>query len=152
MDNYLGPDDDWYAGESSIDEAVDRLFRQLTNPLINPHHNECLVCFLLRVVPLLEPSGFAMTRRYRDSNAPRAIKLGDRLEQLGISGDFQLLQAGVVCNSNIWEVERCPDCGVPADAPYCFGVRKGSTQPCELWTWRRNALAERLEDWLDRPY
>lgn len=165
MDNYFGRDDDWFAGEREgegeggrdlddrdLDEAVDRAFRQLTNPLVKPYSNECLVCFLLRVVPMLEPLGFAMSLRFRDNNAPRATRLGDRLRQLGISGDAQVLQYGVVANTSIWEVERCPDCGLPDGAPDCFGVRKGSTQPCYLWNWRRYALAQRPSDWLDRRY
>ncbi len=170
MDEYFGPDDDWGPdGDSPVGEgnagddwpteedwaavdAVDRAFRQLTNPLIKPHYNECLVCFLVRMVPMLEPVGFAMTRLFRDGNAPRATNLGARMEQLGISGDAQLLQAGVVANPSIWEVPRCPDCAIPMGAPECRRVRRGSTQPCELWMWRRYAMTERLGDWLDRRY
>lgn len=148
MDEFIEPNWDGTAEE----DGVDRQFWQLTSALAGPHCNECLVCFLVRAVPMLEPAGFAMTRLFRETNAPRATSLGARLEQLGIYGDAQLLQAGVVANSSIWEVQRCPDCGVPVGAPDCLGVRKGSTQPCELWIWRRYALLEGHGDWLDRRY
>lgn len=147
MDEYSDPYD-----EETAEDEVDRQFWQLTNSLMIPHDNECLVCFLVRAVPMLEPEGFAMTRVFRDTNAPRATNLGPRLSQLGVYSDAQLIQAGVVANASIWEVERCPDCGIPVEAPSCFGVRKGSTQPCGLWIWRRYAVPERVADWLDRRY
>lgn len=142
MDDFGDPNDDGSAEK----DGVDQRFWQLTSALAGPRCNECLVCFLVRAVPMLEPAGFAMTHLFRQSNAPRATSLGARLEQLGIHGDAQLLQAGVVANSAYWQVQRCPDCGIPMGAPACLGVRKGSTQPCELWMWRRRG------DWLDRKY
>lgn len=148
MENYFGPDDDWYVGESSIDEAVDREFRQLTNPLMRPYGNECLVCFLVRMVPVLEPVGFAMTLLFRDSNAPRATGLGPRLLRLGIHGYVNLLRNGTVANGFIWVDERCADCNMPLGAPPCMEVRRGSTQPCNLWLWRRHAV---LVGGLDSP-
>lgn len=147
MDEYIEPDGDW-----SADSDVDRAFWQLTTPLVVPEANECLVCFLVRVVPILEPDGLAMTRRFRDTNAPRATNLGGRLMQMGIFGDALLLQCGVIANSSIWQVVRCPDCGIPEGAPPCCGVRKGSTQPCQLWFWRKNPRPERFSGWADRYY
>ena len=147
MDEFSDPNID-----ESAEDDVDRRFLQLTNSLAAPRPNECLVCFLVLVVPMLEPAGFAMTSRFRDTNAPRATSLGARLSQLGIYGDAQLLQAGVVGNLAVWEVERCPDCDIPMEAPHCFGVRRGSTQPCDLWIWRRYAAQGRFEDWPDRRY
>lgn len=147
MDDSFDLDDD-----GTSESEVDQQFFQLTKLLQIPRYNECLVCFLVRATPMLEPAGFAMTRIFRSTNAPRATNLGERLSQLGIYGDAQLLQAGVVANSTIWEVERCADCGIPLGAPDCFGVRKGSTQPCQLWIWRKHVVGQRYGDWLDRRY
>lgn len=145
MDDFSGPDED-----GAAEAEMDLQFRRLTSSLMTPHYKECLVCFLVRAVPMLEPVGFAMTRIFRDSNAPRATGLGTRLGQLGIHSDAHLLQWGVVTDEGIWEVPRCPDCGIPEGAPPCRGVRKGSTQPCELWIWRKHVLSRRFEDETDR--
>ena len=82
MDEYSDPYD-----EETAEDEVERQFWQLTNSLMIPHDNECLVCFLVRAVPMLEPEGFAMTRVFRDTNAPRATNLGPRLSQLGVYSD-----------------------------------------------------------------
>lgn len=145
MDEFSDPDED-----GTVETEVDRQFRRLASSLMTPRHNECLVCFLVRAVPMLEPDGFAMTRIFRDSNASRATGLGARLVQLGIHSDTHLLQWGVVANEAIWEVPRCPECGIPEGAPPCCGVRKGSTQPCELWIWRKYASLRGFGDELDR--
>lgn len=143
MDDSFDPNDDGAAAAE-----LDRQFFQLTNAMEAPRYNECLVCFLVRATPMLETAGFAMTRAFQRSNAPRATNLGQRLSQLGIYGDAQLLQAGVIANTSIWQVNRCPDCGIPLGAPNCFGVRKGSTQPCDLWIWRKHVVDQRYGDWL----
>ncbi|PYI68209.1 hypothetical protein CVV68_07770 [Arthrobacter livingstonensis] len=98
MDEFSDPNDD-----GTAEGEVDRQFWQLPNSLATPFYNECLVCFLVRVVPMLEPAGFAMTLVFRETNAPRATNLGPRLQQLGIHGDTQLLQWGVVANESFWE-------------------------------------------------
>ncbi len=147
MDDYdFSPDGD------DAEEQLEKEFWQLAGTLMVPHHNECLVCFLVRAVPMLESTGFAMTQVFRDANAPRATGLGARLEQLGIRGDAHLLQWGVVANGMIWMDERCADCGMPTGAPPCFGVRKGSTQPCGLWIWRRQAKQVMVGDWLEPTF
>lgn len=144
MDDSFDPNADG-SGESELDQQ----FFQLTNSMGTPRCNECLVCFLVRMTPMLEPAGFAMTHVFRRANAPRATNLGQRLSLLGIYGDAQLLQAGVVANTTIWEVQRCADCGIPMGAPPCFGVRRGSTQPCDLWIWRKHVVDQRHGDWMD---
>ena len=55
MDEFGELNDDGTEGAEA-----DRQFWQLTNSLVSPHYNECLVCFLVRAVPLLDPAGFAM--------------------------------------------------------------------------------------------
>ena len=115
MDDSFGPND-----HGTCENEADREFLQLRNSMGTPRYNECLVCFLGRVIAMLEPAGFTMTQVFRTTNAPRATNLGERLSHLGIYGDAQLLQTGVVANSTIWEVERCADCGIPLGAPNCF--------------------------------
>jgi len=147
MDDY-----DFEEDGDSVESQVEREFWQLAGALMAPHHNECLVCFLLRAVSVLEPTGFAMTQVFRDANAPRATGLDARLERLGVHGDAHLLRWGVVANGMIWMDERCVDCGMPTEAPPCFGVRKGSTQPCGLWIWRRQATQVMAGDWLEPTF
>ncbi|PYH02346.1 hypothetical protein CVV67_02675 [Arthrobacter stackebrandtii] len=99
-----------------------------------------------------EDTGFAMTRVFQEHNAPRATNLGGRLLQMGIYGDVHLLQSGVVANGLLREDLRCADCNIPVGAPPCIGVRRGSTQPCRLWIWRRDATLIPGTDWLDPSY
>ncbi|WP_146233403.1 hypothetical protein [Arthrobacter psychrolactophilus] len=147
MDHYSGDESAGAGNSEEQDEAVDRVFRELAGPLVVPYRNECLVCFLMRVMMFLEPQGFAMTARFRQFNAPRASNLGGRLAQKGIFSDGQLIQAGVLVNETIWTAERCPDCGIPYTSPDCLEVRRGSTQPCKLWRWRRDVERERFNAW-----
>lgn len=145
-------DFDFAEDGDNTEDPVDREFWQLAGSLMTPYRNECLVCFLVRAVPVLEPEGFAMTQVFRENNAARATGLGTRLQQLGIHGDAHLLQWGVVANGGIWMDERCADCGMPSSAPPCFEVRKGSTQPCRLWIWRRHAVKVWGDDGLETTF
>lgn len=137
------------AGDGASEEEIWRKFREMTEHLIAPLRNECLVCFLMRMMPLMQVSGFSLTATYRDSNAPRATNLFERLGRLGICGDASLVEAGVVVNDAVWEADCCPDCGIPCDVPDCLEVRLGSTQPCKLWRWRQDAEREQFGDWLN---
>ncbi|ALV46854.1 hypothetical protein MB46_16535 [Arthrobacter alpinus] len=133
-------------------EELTRQFRELTDNFMVPHRNECIICFLMRAMAFLAPSGFALTAIYRNHNAPRATNLGGRLARLGVYGDCQLIQSGVVMNLAIWDADRCPDCGIPEVVPDCLEVRRGSTQPCKLWRWRRDVAIEMFQEWQDRVY
>lgn len=135
---------------SETNEEFQRQFRELTDNFMVPYPNECIICFLVRSMALLEPSGFAMTAAYRKHNAPLATNLGGRLSRMGVYGDCQLIQEGVVINLAIWDVECCPDCGMPGAVPDCLEVRRGSTQPCKLWRWRRDVERERFDAWPNR--
>lgn len=136
--------------DGAPDENVDRAFRELATTLMVPDRNECMICFLMRAMVLLEPAGFAMTATYQRHNAPRATNLGTRLVRMGIYGDCQLLQDGVMVNDALWDAECCPDCGIPYGVPDCLEVRRGSTQPCKLWRWRQDVAREMFDAWLDR--
>ncbi|MFQ4148740.1 hypothetical protein AAGW05_08600 [Arthrobacter sp. LAPM80] len=140
------------AGSDGPEADIRRQFREMTESFMVPYRNECMICFLMRAMPLLETSGFAMTAAYRKFNAPRATNLGRRLSEMGIFGDCQLLQRGVVVNDAIWEADRCPDCGIPVEVPDCLEVRLGSTQPCKLWRWRRDVEREQFDAWLAPNY
>lgn len=149
MDHYSGAENAENGGPGAPDEDVDRIFRELAGSLMVPYQNECMICFLMRAMVLLEPAGFAMTDTYRKFNAPRATKLGARLVRMGVYGDCQLLQAGVMVNDALWDAECCPDCGIPYAVPDCLEVRRGSTQPCKLWRWRQDVAREMFDAWLD---
>ncbi len=138
-------------GRGASEEEVRHRFKELTESLMVPNRNECMVCFLLRTLPLTDPSGSAMTAVYQKFNAPRAVNLFARLFRMGVYCDGLLLQRGVVANDALWNADCCPDCGIPFVAPDCLEVRLGSTQPCKLWRWRRDVEWEVIDEGL-RPY
>lgn len=135
-------------GSTASEEEIDQIFKEMAGGLMVPYQNECMVCFLWRAMSLLKPYGFAMTTAYQRHSAPRATPLIGRLLRLNIFNDRQLLQTGVVINEAIWNTELCPDCGIPYSVPDCLEVRRGSTQPCKLWRWRKDIETERFDAWL----
>lgn len=149
MDDHTAAEGD---GSQTPDQDIERRFWQLTDTITVPHHNECIVCFLMRTMALLSQSGFAMAATFQRHNAPRATQLATRLMRMGIFSDCQLLQGAVVVNQAIWAADCCPDCGIPYDVPDCLEVRHGSTQPCKLWRWRVDVAREDFQAWLDRRY
>ncbi|NYG15525.1 hypothetical protein BJ956_000044 [Arthrobacter psychrochitiniphilus] len=52
MDDSFGPND-----HGTCENEADREFLQLRNSMGTPRYNECLVCFLGRVIAMLEPAG-----------------------------------------------------------------------------------------------
>jgi hypothetical protein len=104
----------------SIDLEAERLIREYAGRLATIQPRECLACYLDRVLRDTGCDGsLRLARAYRDAVAPRATALERRLGDHGGFCDCEVLM-------NVYWARS--DRVVP-----CLGVRRGSTQPCELW-------------------
>jgi hypothetical protein len=94
---------------------------------------ECLACYVWR---MLDERGcnatLRWTRRWRAARAPRATALERRLAKSGGFCDCELFL-------NVWVPRTSPatrpKSGTSSAAfrESCRGVRRGSSQPCDLW-------------------
>ena len=121
--------------------------RQLSSAITDPREGECLLCYVFR---LLDHgcTGLRWARHYRDLRAPRATGLERRLGRSGGYCDCEIFLNGYELAEEHWvpgEEETDADGDVtvtdpsyPDPMPPCRGVRRGSTQGCELWVrqWR----------------
>jgi hypothetical protein len=123
-----------------VDEA-EGFLRQLAGELTRPRENECLCCYVARLLDEFPCDGsHRHAFRYRDTMAPRATALAARLRQLGACCcDCELFLNGYELRSSSPDYadnELVDDddaaCGVDA-LPRCEGVRRGSVQPCRNW-------------------
>jgi hypothetical protein len=133
-----------------IDQA-EQFVRELAEELIRVRDGECLCCYVARQVEQLGCDG---THRhafaYRDSKAPRATALGDKLSRIGACCcDCELFMNAYALQLRFWtpgrEVEdedgfvTYIEAKQPDELPPCAGVRRGSIQPCGNW--------ERMRRW-----
>ena len=125
-----------------VDEA-EGFLRNLAGDLTRPRENECLCCYVARLLDDFPCDGtHRHAFRYRDTMAPRATALGERLGRMGACCcDCELFL-------NAYAQRARPslrDCMVddypsdddveadPGPLPPCTGVRRGSVQPCGNW-------------------
>jgi hypothetical protein len=105
----------------------------LAGDVAAPWPVECLACYVRRMTDELGCNAtLRWTRRWRDGRAPRATALERRLARAGGFCDCELFL-------NVW-VSRTsratrPVSGTSSGAfrERCRGVRRGSSQPCDLW-------------------
>lgn len=109
-----------------IDSAVlaEGYVGELQDVLIAPRERECLPCYVTRMLAEFGCTGtLRWSEHWRDTCAPRATALADRLGSRGGFCDCEVLL-------NVYP-ERLVEEGEPV--PACAGVsRRGSTQPCLL--------------------
>lgn len=102
-----------------------------------PEHGECIICYGWRLMTMLGcDRTLRIAQRFRDVAAPRATTLEARWARRGVTCDCQLLEAHGI-PAHIVEEEFAardadPDRPITASPP-CWGVRKGSAQPCGTW-------------------
>ena len=108
-----------------VDEA-EEFVRRLAEEVTRPRANECLCCYVARQLDEFSCDGsHRHAFRYRDTMAPRATALRDRLSQLGACCcDCELFMNGYQLRT----AQPGPDV-----VPPCRGVRRGSLQPCDNW-------------------
>ena len=132
-------------------DATELELRTLSVTQTTPLPVECLLCYVRR---MLDAFGCNATlrwaRRWRDMRAPRATALEGRLARGGGFCDCEIFLNGWILAGRVSEDEPehledgHAEFGLAATAgePPCVGVRRGSSQPCELWVrrpqpWRR---------------
>ncbi|WP_125612715.1 DUF2695 domain-containing protein [Specibacter cremeus] len=117
---------------SAID--VDRSVNELAREMMTPEPNECLPCFVQRMVMLegcendLGWTGFYLAR-YSSS----FTGLERLLDTIGGDCDCEVVEDVYARREELWNADRCPGCGVPLESPGCRGVGGSPLQPCGLW-------------------
>ncbi len=135
--------------DSGTVSEVERFVRDLADDLTHPRAQECLACFVARMLNEFgcdETLRFA--RRYRDVAAPSATALERRLGDKGGFCDCEIFLNGYALDRSFWTPERevesetgCAeiiDAEPPPTTPPCAGVRRGSSRPCTNWVQRRS--------------
>jgi hypothetical protein len=98
-----------------------------------PHPSECVACFLDRMTRAHGCSNrLTWAALWRDRQAPRATALEQRLESQGGFCDCEVLM-NVYARPEWLDDDPDAEAGLDAEPPECFGVRKGSSQPCLRW-------------------
>ena len=116
--------------DDNIASAVEAELVELSGLLTEPQEDECLRCYLLRMIHEFGCDGtHRWTIRWRDLRAPRARGLLSRLQRLG----------GICCDCEVLlnVFPDYPDCG--ALLPCAGQPRQGSVAPCDLRPLRRTA-------------
>ena len=105
----------------------------LVGDVAAPWPVECLACYVWRMLDELGCNAtLRWSRRWRDARAPRATALERRLSKAGGFCDCELFL-------NVWVPRTSPapraarETSSEAFRQPCRGVRRGSSQPCDLW-------------------
>lgn len=105
---------------------------------LSPERNECLPCFLARVLARVGCAGtFEWTKEWRAVRSPRATSLEDRLSSLGAECDCLVLAHLYQPQLMLWTRSAAGGLIEPNPMPVCAGVRPRSTKPCTHWTDRQ---------------
>lgn len=125
-----------------INEA-ETLVQQMAAELTQVHNGECLCCYVSRQLDEFTCDGtHRHALRFRDTAAPRATALHERLSRLGACCDCELFFNAYEPHPRFGSPQREVDeAGVtviieavpPEQLPACAGVRRGSLQPCTNW-------------------
>ncbi len=125
----------------AIDEQAVRLMRSMGRRLTQPRSGECLACYVLR---MLDDFGCDTTlrfaRNYRDQMARRATSLERRLGNMGGFCDCEIFLNGIQLAPRLRTYNADGEEVVGEHRPACVEVRRGSTQPCDLWVRRRREM------------
>jgi len=111
--------------ETRIDQEAELLVRSLAVRLTDPTTDECLLCFIAR---MLDEFGCDCTLRfalrYRDLRAPPATGLADRLGRVGGFCDCEVFLNGYRMAERLLEYDADGEAEWPDDA----GVWRGATR------------------------
>lgn len=101
---------------------------------VRPHPEECLACFVHRMV---RDQGCSDALRwvdyFRQERAKRATALTRRLAGRGAGCDCSVTAVVWRPHPGLWEWDDRGDLVDPGTMPECLGVRPNSTQPCGHW-------------------
>ena len=125
-----------------INEA-EALVRQLAAELTEVRKGECLCCYVARQLDEFPCDGtHRHALHFRDTRAPRATALRERLSRLGGFCDCELFLNAYEPHPRFWTPQREADeagrteiieAAPPEQLPACAGERRGSLQPCANW-------------------
>ena len=117
---------------------VERELQRLSVELTHPYPRECLICYVYRMLEF-GCTGLRWALHYRDTVAPRATALPDRLLSRGAGCDCEIFMNGYQPRAQYLVVvdAESGERDYPETMPPCTGVRSGSTQPCGVWQIRR---------------
>ena len=130
---------------NSLLSETERELRTFSTALTDPQPNECLLCYVWRMLEF-GCTGLRWAVRYRDLRAPRATALERRLGDKGGFCDCEIFLNGFELRPELWvQAHEYDEDGItyeedpsyPDPMPPCRGVRRGSTQGCALWVRRR---------------
>ncbi|GMA19641.1 DUF2695 domain-containing protein [Arsenicicoccus piscis] len=104
--------------------------RAVLPPFDQPFADECLACFVYRVLAVHGcDGGLRWTMRWRDARAPRATALASRLASASATCDCRVVFTAYRVVARLRELHG----GSPATLPPCQRVRQGSAHPCSHW-------------------
>lgn len=130
---------------SSALQAAEIALHDLATELLEPRPRECVLCYVFRMTEEFGCNGtHRFTEEFRLQRAPRATALLRRFADLGACCcECELFLNAYQPRSDLWQVggwmenangdRFWVDPEYPRELPACTGVRRGSTQPCELW-------------------
>ncbi|MCU6481212.1 hypothetical protein QO003_002451 [Arthrobacter silviterrae] len=128
--------------ESELPIEVQRELAELGVDLTRILENECLFCYVYRMVELHGCFSFQWAQQYLDIRAPRSRGTLRKLEACGGFCDCEIIMNVVSANEPLWNVQDYGDdfdgfgMSEPEDKPPCHGVGTGSVSPCALWDGR----------------
>lgn len=127
------------AEHSQFIPGVEAEFQLMTDVMTIPRPNECLVCYVFRMLDY-GCDGHYWLRRFRDLRSPRATALERRVERLGGYCDCEMIMNAYRPNPSPWSLDDEFDDEEEQEWPVyeegkppCAGVRSNSTRSCSLW-------------------
>jgi hypothetical protein len=123
-----------------IADGIEAHVAQLSEALTEPHHDECVFCYVNRMLTAFGcDTTLRWARRWRDLLRPRATGLERRLEARGGFCDCEIFWNGWTLREDLQERTEDGDLEWPASLPPCAGLAPRSSQPCANWEpWRRS--------------
>lgn len=119
--------------DSSLVDAVEDELRTLADQITDPGPDECLVCYVHRMLEF-GCHGLRWATRFRDVRAPRATALAGRLASMGGFCDCEIFFNAYEPHPDLLGYDAYGEVNTqPIPMPACQRVRRGSTQPCSLW-------------------
>ena len=114
--------------------TLDEQFVALGEVLTEPAHDECVLCYVVRMLDAFGcDTTLRWTRRWRDRIRPGATALERRFEARGGFCDCEIFWNGATLREALCVPSEDGDLGWPVTLPPCAGLAPRSSQPCANW-------------------
>jgi hypothetical protein len=121
--------------------TLDQRLGALQESLSEPDPDECVLCYLTRMLPLFGcDTTLRWTRRWRDCVRPHATTLERRFEQCGGFCDDEIFWNGWTLRDDLCVEDGNGNLEWPDELPRCAGFAPRSARPCA--NWRRRLRGE----------